>query len=305
VTDRARTVFLGSGDFAVAPAQATLEHPAVDLVAVVTAPPRPAGRAGKERPTPIARWAVEHGLPTLTPARLRSPESVAALAELQPELLVLADYGQIVPAALLDLPAHGALNLHPSLLPRWRGASPIPAAILAGDERTGVSLMLMDAGLDTGPLVAQRDIELAGDEIAPALEKRLSAAAADLLSATLGDWLAGALFPRAQSEDGVTLTHPLRRQDGRLDPDRPAAQLERQVRAYQPWPGSFLEVDGGRLVVWKARAVDTAPEQGLGLQTSDGVLELVEVQPAGGRRMSAADYARGRPNRIGSLLNRQ
>jgi methionyl-tRNA formyltransferase len=298
VTARARTVFLGSGDFAVAPAQATLEHPSVDLVAVLTAPPKPAGRGGNARLTPIARWAEEHGLPTLTPARLRSADSIAALADLGPELLVLADYGQIVPGAVLDLPRFGALNLHPSLLPRWRGASPIPAAILAGDDRTGVSLMLMDTGLDTGPLVAQRVAELAGDETAPELELRLSAVAAGLISDYLADWLAEAIFPAAQSEFGVTLTLPLRREDGRLDADRPAAELERQVRAYQPWPGSWLEIGGERVVVWRARVADSMPGHGLALPTADRVLELVEVQPAGGRRMPAADYARGRVGRL-------
>jgi methionyl-tRNA formyltransferase len=153
VTARARTVFLGSGDFAVAPAQGMLDHPSVDLLAVITAPAKPAGRGGKERPTPIARWAEEHSLPTLTPSRLRSADSIAALADLRPELLVLADYGQIVPPAVLDLPRNGSLNLHPSLLPRWRGASPIPAAILAGDEEDRRVIPGRRPGY--GPIVAQ------------------------------------------------------------------------------------------------------------------------------------------------------
>ncbi len=143
---------------------------------------------------------------------------------------------------------------------------------------------------------------MTGTETAPELEHRLADVAARLLTATLGGWLAGAIAPVPQDPSLVTLTRPLRREDGRLDPSKPALELERQVRAYQPWPGSFIEPDGERLVVWKARAVDSTQGQGLGLQTSDGVLELVEVQPAGGRRMSAADYARGRPNLIGSRL---
>lgn len=298
MTARARTVFLGSGDFAVAPAQATLDHPSVDLVAVVTAPAKPAGRGGRARPTPIARWAEEHSLPMLTPARLRSPDSIAALADLRPELLVLADYGQIVPPAVLDLPRHGALNLHPSLLPRWRGASPIPAAILAGDEKTGVTVILMDAGLDTGPIVAQASVQLDGAETARELLDKLSALASALLANELGDWLAGRIEPRPQPVEGVTVTRPLRRADGRLDPANSAVQLERQVRAYQPWPGSWLEVGGERVVVWRARVANTMPAHGLGLRTADGILELVDVQPAGGRRMSAADYARGRVGRL-------
>jgi methionyl-tRNA formyltransferase len=295
VTERARTVFLGSGEFAVAPGQAALDHPQLDIVGVVTAPARPAGRGRRARPTPVARWAVEHGLPTLTPTRLRAPESVAELAALSPELIVLADYGQIVPASLLALPRHGALNLHPSLLPRHRGAAPIPAAILAGDARTGVTLMLMDAGLDSGPIVAQRELALAGDETARVLEERLSDLAAELLSATLADWLAGRIEPRPQPTDGVTLSRPLRREDGWLDAARPAVELARQVRAYQPWPSSFAELGGERVIVWRAQAVQRLSEHALGIVTPDGALELLEVQPAGGRRMAAADYLRGRP----------
>jgi methionyl-tRNA formyltransferase len=210
----------------------------------------------------------------------------------------LADYGQIVPAELLAVPPHGALNLHPSLLPRWRGASPIPAAILAGDQVTGVTLMRMDAGLDTGPVVAQRQVKLEGDEVAPELEATLSAIAADLLLDKLDDWLASRIEARPQPAEGVTLSRTLRREDGRLDLVKSAAELERQVRAYQPWPGSWLEVGGARLVVWKAAAVTAMPAHGLGLRTSNRILELVEVQPAGGRRMSAADYIRGRQGRL-------
>jgi methionyl-tRNA formyltransferase len=298
VTDRARTVFLGSGEFAVAPAQALLDDPAVDLVAVVTAPPRPAGRGRIERPTPIARWATERQLPTLTPSRLRDPETITALADLAPELFVLADYGKLVPQALLDLPRHGALNLHPSLLPRHRGASPVPAAILARDSETGETLMRMDAGLDSGPIVAQRVFPLTGTETATDLERALSGMAADLLSETLADWLAGRIAPTPQSTSGVTLTRPLRRDDGLLDPTRPAIELERQVRAYQPWPGSYTELGSERVVVWRARVVDAAPEGTLNLPTSAGMLELLEVQPAGGRRMSGEDFARGRQGRL-------
>lgn len=298
MTDRARTVFLGSGEFAVAPASALSDHPSIEFVAVVTAPPRPAGRGRIERPTPIARWATERQLPTLTPSRLRDAETISALADLAPDLLVLADYGKLVPQALLDLPRHGALNLHPSLLPRHRGASPVPAAILSGDRETGVTLMLMDAGLDSGPVVAQRVLALTGGEIAPELENELAAMGASLLSETLPDWLAGRIEPTPQPDGGVTLTRPLRREDGRLDPHKSAAELERQVRAYQPWPGSYLELSGERVLVWRARVADTVPEGALALPTADGVLELLEVQPAGGRRMSGADFARGRFGRL-------
>jgi methionyl-tRNA formyltransferase len=225
---------------------------------------------------------------------------------LEPDLLVLADYGQLVPSALLDVPL-GALNLHPSLLPRHRGASPIPATILAGDERTGVTLMLMDAGLDTGPIVAEREISLGGTESAPELEERLADEAGELLDETLPDWIGGGATARPQPAAGATLTPPLRRADGRLDPIRSATELERQVRAYQPWPGSWLETSAGRLTVWQARVAAGEGERGslvrlgtgIGLATAAGVLELLVVQPAGGRRMSGAQLVRGRPRLVG------
>jgi len=271
--------------------------PAAKLIAVVTAPRR-AGSRGKEIDPPVAVWAAKHEVPTFRPARLRTPSAVEHIRSHAPDLLVLADYGQIVPAELLELPPHGALNLHPSLLPRWRGAAPIPAAILAGDNATGVTLMKMDAGLDTGPIVAQWRIELTGTETAPDLEEALADLAARLLTATLESWLANEIAPEPQDDGQATLTRPLHREDGRLDAARSADELERQVRAYQPWPGSWLEIGGQRLVVWKARVVSQMPAHGLGLPTSNGILELVEVQPAGGRRMPAADFVRGRPGLV-------
>lgn len=312
MTERARTIFLGSGSFAVPIAEALADHPSVDLVAVVT---RPTRRGSRGRPTdpPVADWAADRELPMLRPGRLRQAESIAAIAELKPDLLVLADYGQIVPREVLDLPRHGALNLHPSLLPRHRGASPIPATILAGDAETGVSLMSMDAGLDTGPLIAQAKRALEGNETAPLLEAELAHAAAGLLARTLDDWLSGTLTASPQPAEGATTTRPLRREDGRLDPAQPAALLEKQVRAYQPWPGSFIDAGAVRIVVWRAAHADHQTEASagtlisladgrLGLETSAGVLELVEVQPAGGRRMTAKDLVRGRPALVGSRV---
>ena len=246
----------------------------------------------------------------LRPERLRAAESVAQLTELGPELLVLADYGQIVPQAILDIPRHGALNIHPSLLPRHRGATPIPAAILAGDEETGVTLMLMDAGLDSGPIVGQTRLPLA-HVAAPDLESLLAREGADLLAALLPRWLTGEIEPRHQSGEGVTLTRPLRREDGRLDPMRGATHLERQVRAYQPWPGTFFESTEGRVTIWRAGVLPGSGEPGTVhataegvpvIATRDGLLELVELQPAGGRRMGGADLLRGRPGLVGARI---
>lgn len=247
----------------------------------------------------------------MAPARLRSPDAIAAVLALGPELAVLADYGQIVPPPLLELP-FGALNLHPSLLPRHRGAAPVAAAILAGDRETGVTLFRMDAGLDSGPIVARRVVPIAPDDTAATLEARLALVAADLLDDVLAAWLRGEMAAVPQPSAGATLTRPLRRDDGRLDPFRPAAELERQVRAFQPWPGAFLETAAGRLIVHAARVEPSEPDDepgrlvasgdGLALATSAGRLRLERVQPAGGRVMGGAEYRRGRPRLVGTTV---
>ena len=314
MTERPRAVFLGSGAFAVPALEVVASASACALVAVITAPARPAGRGGRRSPTPVGERAAALGLTILAPERLRAPASMDILTGLRPDLLVLADYGQIVPAAALALPAHGALNLHPSLLPRHRGASPIPATILAGDAETGVSLMRMDEGLDTGPLIAQVRIRLDGTETAPILEATLARTGADLLTSSLEPWLGGRLATVPQPSAGATMTHPLRRVDGRLDPSRGAALLARMVRAYQPWPGSWFETDDGRVTIWAAQAdAGSGPTEaavgelqadgdGLAIVVADGRLRLLEVQAAGGRRMSGAALRRGHPRLVGSRL---
>ena len=309
---RARTVFLGSGVFGAPAFRRLAAHPAVELVGIVTAPPRPVGRRQVPTPTPIGSLALGLGLaPVLTPARLRAPEAVDAVLALRPDLAVLADYGQIVPAPLLGLP-HGALNLHPSALPRWRGASPIPATILAGDPSTAVTLMRMDEGLDTGPIVAQAAVALAGDEAAPDLEARLAELAADLLDRSLGPWLRGELAAVPQAAEGATLTRPLRREDGRLDPGESASALERRVRALLPWPGTFVETAAGRLRVLSVTVEGAEPGDaagtlvahgdGLALVTAEGRLVLDRVQPAGGSAMSGTAFRRGRPSIVGAFV---
>lgn len=301
---RVRTVFLGSGTFGAPALRRLAAHPRVELVGVVSAPPRPVGRHAVPTPTPIAALADELRIsPLLTPERLRAPDAMAAVLALEPGLAVLADYGQLVPPPLLDL-EHGALNLHPSSLPRFRGASPVPATIAAGDADTAVTLMRMDAGLDTGPIVAQARLPLTGRETAPGLEARLAELAADLLDRSLAGWLDGTVAAVPQRVGEATLTRPLRRADGLLDPDRPAAELERLVRAYQPWPGTFAQLDGERLVVTAARVAAGVPGDVPGslvregaepaLATADGRLVLERVTPPGRRPMPGADWLRGR-----------
>ncbi len=300
----ARTVFLGSGGFGVPILEALAAAPEVELVGVVSAPDRPAGRGAALTPTPVAARARELDLRLLQPGRIRDDDAIRAIAELRPVLGVLADYGRIVPPAILELPRRGILNVHPSLLPRHRGASPIAATILAGDGTTGVSLILMDAGVDSGPIVASAGWPMSGTETAPELEARAAAEGAELVRRSLAAWLAGTLTPRAQDEAAATITRPLRREDGRLDPRRRAVELERQVRAYQPWPGSYLETDDGRLTVWRAEVGARAVHDEAGrlvkhdrfpaLTTADRRLVLEEVQPAGGRRMTGPEFLRGR-----------
>lgn len=299
-----RTLFFGSGAVALPALSGLHQGDLSEVVSVVTAPPRPAGRRRVLTPTPVAQLATEQGLPIRTPTTLRDADVQDELRALGAGLIVLADYGRLIPGAVLELPRHGALNIHPSLLPRHRGAAPVVGAILAGDEITGVTVMHMDEGLDTGPIVAQAEVPLDGTEVAPELEVRLAQLGADLLLEHLPAWLAGTLEAHAQPSEGATLTRLLRREDGRLDPTRTALELERQVRAYQPWPGSFIEQGGERLKVWAAsvlgQAVAVEPgtiiltEGTLGLGTAAGVLRLDEVQPAGKRRMSGAEYRRGK-----------
>lgn len=307
----ARTVFFGSGAFAVPILDAAHDVPEVEVVGVVSTPDRPAGRKQVPTPTSVSARARELGLTLLQPARLRDEQAAASVAGLRPTLGLLADYGRIVPPAVLEQFPRGILNVHPSLLPRHRGASPIAAAILAGDDETGVTLIRMDEGLDTGPIVAVERVPLQGDEVAPDLERQLAEVGRRLVGRTLGPWLGGLIEPSPQPAGGATLTRPLRREDGRLDPAKPAAELERQVRAHQPWPGSFVDTVGGRLIVWRATPLDgfggatpgtVGPGPDLVVATVDGVLRLDEVQPAGGRRMAGDAWLRGRSSVAGSVV---
>ena len=302
-----RTVFFGSGAFALPIFEALAGHPLVELVGVVTAPDRQAGRGKLLRPTPIALRARSMWAPLLQPNRLRDAAAVEQVAELRPDLGVLADYGQIVPPAVLELPRHGILNIHPSLLPRHRGATPIPAAIASGDARGGVTIIRMDDGIDTGPIVAQEAWPLEGTETAAQLEERAAAAGAALLARTLGPWLAGELDAVPQGEP-ATLTRPFRKQDARLDPALPAVELERGIRSRVGWPGSYLETPLGRLLVHRATVAEAddgdvqgalvADGRGLSLATVDGRLVLEDVQLPGGKVVTGAELLRGHPEYI-------
>jgi methionyl-tRNA formyltransferase len=309
--DPARTIFFGSGSFAVPILDVVARHPRLLLVAVITAPDRPAGRSKALTPTPVAVLARTLGVPVLQLARVRAPDAMAQITALRPDLGVLADYGQIIPSALLDRPAHGILNLHPSLLPRHRGATPIPATVAAGDSEGGISIIRMDPGIDTGPIVASRRWPLDGTEHATDLEAKAAAAGAALLQEIVGAWLDGELPLREQGSEGATVTRPFRREDARLDPSRPARELERHVRANAPWPGSFVDTDLGRVAVLAASVADTRPgdvpgilvehEGRVALATADGRLVVDEARREGRRSSRGAEFLRGQQALVGTM----
>jgi methionyl-tRNA formyltransferase len=309
----ARTVFFGSGEFGVAILDALAAAPEVQLAGVVSVPDKAVGRGREVTAVPVAARARELGVPLVQVRSLRGAESVAEIDALAPEVGVLADFGRIVPQSVLDAIPRGILNVHPSLLPRHRGATPVAATILAGDRETGVSIIRMDAGIDTGPIVATERWPLDGTETAPALEAEAAERGAALLQRTLGPWLDRVLEPVPQDEAQASVTRPFRRSDGRLDPDAPVVDLERRIRALQPWPGSWVETVAGRLTIWRAEAVPgweagAEAQPGVfgrfGLHARDGYLALREVQPAGGKRMTFEELVRGRPGIVGSAIIR-
>ena len=311
VTDH-KVLLIGSGAFAVPAFAAVRSAPSCDVVAVVTAAPRGAGRDGALRSTPVAEWARREGLSLLEIGSLRDASTCAQVANLGATIGLLADFGQIVPRALIDAFPGGILNLHPSLLPRHRGASPVPAAILAGDRETGVSTIVMDAGLDTGPLLNVQHSALRGDETSPELEARLADMAGADIVTTLRRYLDGEIRPRPQSTDGVSLTRRLTRHDGFVHSGMGVEQAHRAWRAYRPWPGAWVSVPSmlDRLILDEVGApiYDRATEPDrfdlldgiLVLGLRGGALPLLHVTPAGGRRMDGAALVRGRPELLSS-----
>ncbi len=309
-----KLVFAGTSEFAV-PALRTLLSAGYDLGAVITRPDRPAGRGRRPRPSPVRGAAEALGLPVRTPERLHDPGELAALAALEPDWLVVAAYGRILRPAVLALPRHGCLNLHASLLPRWRGAAPVAHALLAGDPRTGVTLMRMDEGLDTGPMLARVETSIEEEDDRGRLTARLAEMAARLLVESLPAASEGRLGEEPQDPALATLAPPLRAADGALDWRLPADAIERRVRAFTPEPGAFTTVGGRRLLVRRVRAASPpvplapgevgapAPGQGVPIGCGAGTAaRLLRVQPAGGREMDAEAAARGRHLPQGAVL---
>jgi methionyl-tRNA formyltransferase len=289
-----RILFMGSAELACPCLEAVAGLPGHEVVAVVTQPDKPKGRSLQLTPPPVKVTATRLGLPVTQPVKIR--EAVADIAALKPDLIVVVAYGQLLPKAILDLPARGCLNVHTSLLPRWRGASPIQHAILAGDAETGVTLMYLNERMDAGDIIAQRTTQIGASATSGQLHDRLAQMGAALLAETL----AMTAWPRrAQDEAQATHARKLTKEDGRVDWTKSAVEIERQVRAFDPWPGAHTVAGEELLKIWRAAVV--APVKGLPgtihpelvVATGQGGLQLLEVQSAGGRRMSAAEFRRG------------
>lgn len=306
-----RIVFMGTPDFAVPSLRALLALPDVQVVGVATQPDRPAGRGRTVVEAPVKQVAMAANIPVLQPRGFRKyPQAVETVAALSPDLLVVAAYGLILPPSVLAIPRYGSLNVHASLLPAWRGAAPITFALLHGDTRTGVTIMLMDEGMDTGPILTMVEEPIRPDDTTGSLSERLATLGADLLVKTLPAWVAGAIQPRPQPTEGVTYTRLVNKEDGLIDWSRPAVEIERAVRAYQPWPSAYTLWRNEPLKVLKATVgpgqgeVGTvvAVPGGAAVLTGQAALRLDEVQPAGRRPMPGKAFLNGAPGFIGANL---
>ncbi len=304
-----RIVFMGTPQPAVGVLDKTVEIAGENgwsVVAAYTAPDKPAGRGRRLQPSPVREQAEELGIPVLTPRRLTLPEEHERFRALHADLVVLAAYGLLLPSPFLFEPRHGAVNIHPSLLPRHRGAAPVAAAILAGDEETGVTLMTMDEGLDTGPVLATQNYPLSGDERTPALTERLFALGCELLADVLPRYVDGEVEPVPQPGEGATYTPRMAKADAMIDWREPALLIERKVRAFDPWPGTATHWDGRRLAITDAavdgEAGNLAPGEVLAqgdavlVGTGEGALRLRRVKMEGRPETGVEDFLRGHPD---------
>jgi methionyl-tRNA formyltransferase len=303
-----RIVFMGTAELSCASLRSLLAAPGFQVVGVVTQPDRPKGRDLRLQATPVKALASSTGLPVLQPERARAEEFIQQLRGLEPELIAVAAYGQLVPQSLLDLPRHGCLNVHTSLLPRYRGAAPIQWAILNDDKETGVTIMKMDAGLDTGPIVSQEKTPVREGDTAETLHDRLAQMGGELLVRTIPQFVAGKLQPRPQPAEGVVYARKIRKEDGHIDWRQPARAIWNRVRGLVPWPGSFTyfraAVDGPPqlLKLWQAEVVDgagpageilKADKNGIVVGCGEQALRILTVQKEGGRRLTAQQFLAG------------
>lgn len=311
-----RIVFMGTPELARVNLAALLASSETKVVAVVTQPDRPKGRELKLQPSPVKELALEQGVPVLQPARARDATFVQEMRLFEPELIVVAAFGQILPESILTLPRLGCVNVHTSLLPKYRGAAPIQWAIANGESETGVTIMQMDAGLDTGAILTQEKTSIGEDETSETLHDRLAKTGAVLLLRTMPDLAAGRVTPVPQPAEGVSHAPRIKKEDGRIDWRLPARTIRNRMRAFTPWPGTFtaLSAEAGRRVlkIWRADLSDhrgqpgevlRADKTGILVATGSGSLNITELQLEGGRRLSAGEFLAGHPAKAGALLS--
>jgi methionyl-tRNA formyltransferase len=299
-----RIVFMGTPAFAVCTLKALLQSPH-EVVGVVTQPDRPTGRGQKVAPPPVKQLALREGIPILQPLTMKDPALLEALAGWKPTAIVVAAFGRLLPKVMLGLPSKGCINVHASLLPRYRGASPIQWAIIRGERETGVTTMLMDEGMDTGPILLQERVPIAPEDTASTLSAKLAVAGGRLLVETLTRLENGTVVPQPQNHALATIAPPLKKEDGLLDWSLSAVELANRVRGLQPWPSAYTYLGDKRLIIWAAtvhdQPVSAAPpgtivaveKAGLLVSTGSGILRITALQPANSRRMSVAEYLAG------------
>lgn len=303
-----RIVYMGSPDFAVLSLNAI--HQNFELAGVVSQPDRPSGRGRKLQAPPVKIRSQELGIPFIQPETFKNDLTISQLKSWDPDLIVVAAYGQILPPNILSIARYDAINVHASLLPRWRGAAPIQAAILNGDSDTGVTIMRMDAGMDTGPIISQKSTPIQEFEIGRELSERLSILGAELLVKTIPGYVAGDIVPEGQDDSLATYAPQLKKADGRLEFSKPANLLVRQIRAFEPWPTSYFYWGDLRLTVRRAHSESRLGQPGLVVQhgdfpaigTQSGLVVLDSIQPAGRNTMPADAFVRGSPGLINSLI---
>ena len=325
-----RIIFMGTPHFAVPALESLVANRApgmllpdgYELVTVITRPDKPAGRGKEIIFSPVKQAALAHGIPVWQPGSLKRPENIAALAAYRADLFIVAAFGQILPQAVLDLPRYGALNIHASLLPRYRGVSPISEAILQGERVTGVTIMLVDAGVDTGPILLKRPVPIMPGDTTGSLAEKLAQVGAEALMEALPLWIAGKLTPQAQDDWQASYTRMVRKEDGLFDWSQSAETLARKVRAYQPWPGAYTHWRGKLLKILAAHPVSlvretetqqsarpglvTLREEGgktsLLVATGEGMLAVERLQLEGKKALSAEEFLRGYPQIVGDVL---
>jgi methionyl-tRNA formyltransferase len=313
-----RVVFMGTPEFAL-PALQRLVESDLEVAAVYTPPDRPAGRGRQPTPSPVKVRALEYGLPVRQPPRVSAPDAAAELASLRPDIIVVAAYGQILHQRVLDIPPRGVVNIHPSLLPRHRGPSPVAGAILAGDEETGVTIMLLTLGMDEGPILSQARLPIEPEDTTGTLLSKLAVLGADLLIETLPGYIEGRIAPQPQDSSAATYAPMVQKEDGHIDWQMPAVYIWRRVRAHNPRPSAFCYYDGTMLRILRARPLqensgqppgtvlppgkDWSKDWAFAVQTGEGTLAVLEVQREGRRALAATEFLRGERGFIGRRLH--